>query len=194
MIGLALALASPAFAADLDKDKPAPTPVSATGRCAAIAFGPYDKWGGESFKDTCEGARSAARAYCERNMRKQGIPGECTNVMSSNAWVVGIACHTPGGRTAQGLGAGETPAEAISAALKAVGDAPGKRCGTTIIRSANHKWREFYSTTWKVKLSCGQEIVSPSEEKGFTALTRALEKCDQVRLSRISVVSADFGK
>lgn len=191
MVGLCLALASPVFAADLsEKEEKPPT----AGKCAAIAFGPRDKWGAESFKDTCEGAASAARAYCEKNMREQGIQGQCRKVKTSTAWVVGVACHTPGGSEVQGLGAGATPVEAISAAIKNAGDAPGKRCGTTIIRSANHKWREFYSTTWTVQLSCGKAIVASSELKGFTPLTRALLKCENTRLSSISVVSAEFSK
>lgn len=184
-LGFMLAFASPAFAADLTKN-------DGGGRCAAIAFGPNDKWGAESYKDTCEGAESAARGYCEKNMRDQGISGRCSQVLSSRAWVVGIACHVPGGRVSQGLGAGETPAGAIADALRKVGDAPGNRCGTTIIRSANHKWREFYATTWTVHLSCSK-VVSPSELKGFTALTRALLNCDRTRANSIQVVSAQFG-
>lgn len=186
LFGLMLAFATPSFAADLTKS-------AGSGRCAAIAFGPNDKWGAESYKDTCEGAESAARGYCEKNLRDQGISGSCSNVRSSRAWVVGIACHTPGGRASQGLGTGETPAAAIAAALSQVGDAPGKRCGTTIIRSANHKWREFYSTSWSVQLSCGSKVVSSSELKGFTALTRALINCDRQPVGSIKVVSAEFG-
>lgn len=184
LFGMMLAFAAPAFAADLAKN-------DGDGRCAAIAFGPNDKWGAESFKDTCEGAASAARAFCEKNLRTKGIAGDCRNVLTSRAWVVGVACHVPGtGRTSQGLGEGETPAVAISAALKQVGNVPGKICGTTLIRSANHMWSKFYATTWTVKLSCGRTKVTASERQGFTALTQALLDCENVRVGTISVVEA----
>lgn len=197
----AMMMIEPANAADLDKGWGTSEVKAAdkgSGRCAAIAFSSEpdkpDGWGAESYKDTCEGAASSAKAYCEENLRKVGFPnGKCNNVMVSRAWVVGVVCHVPGGRFVQGLGKGRTPADAIQAALQELGDAPGHRCGTTLIRSADHKWREFYQTTWTVHLSCGERVTAPSHLKGFSALTRAVLSCNEERVSSCRVQQASFG-
>lgn len=190
-----VAFAFPAMAADLNQPPPRDPPRSSG--CAAIAISTTpekpDGWGAESAKNTCEAAVSSARAYCERNMHKQRIyHGQCANVAKSRDWVAGIICHIPGVKVWYGLGDGRTPERAIQKALDHLGDAPAKYCGTALIRSAHHKWREFYPTPWRVKLSCSRTIIASSEELGFTALQRAILSAGNAPASSCRVEEASY--
>ena len=188
LVALCVAIVSPAYAGG----EPEKTESSGW---AAIAFStnPHkpDGWGAESAKDTKEGAVAAAVGYCEDNLKKKGIaPAQCKEVLFHSHWVVGIVCHEPG-RVWHGLGAGETPVDATSMALSKLGDAPAKRCGTTLVRSGMYGWRDWHPTVWRIRLSCGRGSTTGSDLKGFTALTRAILDCRDTRASTIRVVKAE---